>query len=181
MGQLMSSEHGEHPLALTDDNHQYLTFSVKQERFALSILEVKEIIEVNQITRVPMAADFIKGVINLRGNVVPVIDFSARIGHKPVIMTKRSCIIFVDLDLEDHQHTMGMLVDEVKEIIEIPPQQLQPAPDFGADVRTDFIQAIGRVGDEFIVLISVKAVLSIDEISRLMSADHSSAQNHART
>jgi len=146
---------------------QFLTFLVNQESFAISILDVKEIIEISNVTRVPMTPDYIHGVINLRGNVVPVIDLSARLDHGRTEISKRSCIILVEIELTDSTQLIGMLVDEVKEILEIPSENIQAAPDFGTDIRTDFIQAMGRVDDNFIILLAINRVLSIEELSQL--------------
>ncbi len=146
---------------------QYLTFLVGHESFAISILDVKEIIEITSVTRVPMTPDFIHGVINLRGNVVPVIDLSARLGHGKANISKRSCIVLVELDLTDGPQLIGMLVDEVKEILEIPAENIQPAPDFGTDIRTDFIHAMARVDSNFIILLAINRVLSVEELSQL--------------
>jgi len=146
---------------------QFLTFLVNQENFAISILDVKEIIEISSVTRVPMTPAYIHGVINLRGNVVPVIDLSARLGHDRTEISKRSCIILVEIELADSSQLIGMLVDEVKEILEIPSENIQAAPDFGTDIRTDFIQAMGRVDDDFIILLAINRVLSIEELSQL--------------
>jgi len=149
---------------------QFLTFLVNQENFAISILDVKEIIEISSVTRVPMTPDYIHGVINLRGNVVPVIDLSARLDHGRTKISKRSCIILVEIELTDSTQLIGMLVDEVKEILEIPSENIQAAPDFGTDIRTDFIQAMGRVDDDFIILLAINRVLSIEELSQLEQA-----------
>ena len=150
-----------------DQLRQYLTFSAGNKNLAISILDVKEIIEINMITDVPMTPDYIRGVINLRGNVVPVIDLSARLGQQSSEITKRSCIVLVQVDFHEDAQLLGMLVDAVDEILEIPEANIMPPPDFGADIRTDFIQAMGRVGDEFIILLNINRVLSIKELSQL--------------
>jgi len=155
-------------LASQDLPSQYLTFLVGKEHFAISITDVNEIIEISSVTRVPMTPDYIHGVINLRGNVVPVIDLSARLGHSCTNISKRSCIVLVEIDVtDDSTQLIGMLVDEVKEILEIPAENIQPAPDFGTDIRTEFIQAMGRVGDDFIILLAINRVLSVEELSQL--------------
>jgi len=166
MSNLVSTSQSD--LAVSDDQlQQYLTFLVSHEKFAIGILDVKEIIEINNITRVPMTPTFIKGVINLRGNVVPVIDLSSRLGKQVSELTKRSSIVLVEVEVHDEAQIIGMLVDQVNEILEIPAANIQPAPDFGADIRTEFIQAMGRVGDDFIILLALNRVLSIDELSQL--------------
>lgn len=153
-------------LSLTEDSRQYLTFSVLNESMAIGILDVDEIIEVGDMTRVPMTNSSIRGVINLRGNVVPVVDLTSRLGgQREAQMTKRSCIVLVEVQQEDEQQTMGMLVDEVNEILEIPEEAIQKTPDFGTDIRPDFIERMGRVDDEFIILLNIERVLSVEELS----------------
>lgn len=146
---------------------QYLTFYVGGERFAIGILDVQEIIEVVNITRVPMMPEHIRGVLNLRGNVVPVVDLAARLGHTRSEITKRSCIVLTEVSHDETSQIIGMLVDEVNEILEIPKNALQPAPDFGASIRTDFIQYMGRIDDDFIILLDVNHVLSVQELGQL--------------
>jgi len=164
-----------------DQPSQYLTFLVGQEIFATSILDVKEIIEISSVTRVPMTPDFIHGVINLRGNVVPVIDLSARLEHSCTAISKRSCIVLVEIEMSDSTQLIGMLVDEVKEILEIPPENIQAAPDFGTDIRTEFIKAMGRVGDDFIILLAINRVLSIEELSQLQQVSQSNLSSQETT
>ena len=168
MNELISSINSSNTSLTTQEQlGQYLTFLVGQESFAISILDVKEIIEISNVTRVPMTPDYIHGVINLRGNVVPVVDLSARLGHGCTQINKRSCIVLVEIEVVDSSQLIGMLVDEVKEILEIPAENIQPAPDFGTDIRTEFIQAMGRVGDDFIILLAINRVLSVEELSQL--------------
>jgi purine-binding chemotaxis protein CheW len=148
---------------------QYLTFMVRKDRLGIAIDDVKEIIEISNMTRVPMTPDYIRGVINLRGNVVPVIDLSARLGHKASEISKRSCIVLVEIsNSEDEEiQSFGMLVDQVDEILDISASHIQPAPEFGSDIRTEFIQAMGRVDDAFIILLEISRVLSVAELSQM--------------
>lgn len=166
MTNLMRSELG-NSLAVPEQIGQYLTFLVGDETFGVSILDIKEIIEIVNVTRVPLTPDYIHGVINLRGNVVPVIDLSARLRHKPTQISKLSCIVLVAVQVAETSQLIGMLVDEVREILEIPPANIQPAPDFGTDIRTDFIQAMARIDDAFIILLAIGRVLSLEELSQL--------------
>lgn len=152
-----------------DEGAQYLTFLVSDERLAMSIDAVKEIIETPRITAVPMTPDYIRGVINLRGNVVPVIDLGARLGRGALTLTKRSCIVLVEVRVGDDGHVLGMLVDEVKNILDIPCEDVKPPPEFGSEIRTDFIAAMGRVEDVFIIILSVDHVLSVQELAALKS------------
>ncbi len=167
MDQLIHKKEHQTELMAQDQFRQYLTFRAGNENLAISILDVKEIIEINTITDVPMTPDYIRGVINLRGNVVPVIDLSARLGRQSSEITKRSCIVLVQVEYNDDGQLLGMLVDAVDEILEIPEMNIMPPPDFGADIRTDFIQSMGRVGDEFIILLNINRVLSVKELSQL--------------
>lgn len=167
MSNLIRKEAGGNALAVQEQVGQYLTFLVGSESFAISILDVKEIIEIANVTPVPLTPDYIHGVINLRGNVVPVIDLSARLKHRCAEVSKRSCIVLVEVDALEGAQLIGMLVDEVREILEIPPANIQPAPDFGSDIRTDFIQAMARVNDVFIILLAINRVLSLEELSQL--------------
>lgn len=144
---------------------QYLTFTVADECYAIGILDVQEIIEVGRMTRVPMTPPHIRGVINLRGSVVPVVDLSARLGKGVTELTKRSCIVLVEVVSDESRQSLGMLVDEVKEILEIATEDMQPAPSFGTDIRTDFIQAMGRVDETFMILLDVNHVLSVNELA----------------
>lgn len=159
----------------TEQIGQYLTFLIGVEVYGISILDVKEIIEIANVTRVPLTPDYIHGVINLRGNVVPVIDLSARLRHWRSEVGKRSCIVLVAVVSPSGSQLLGVLVDEVKEILEIPPAHIQPAPSFGTEIQTDFIQAMAEVDGEFIILLAVDRVLSLEELSRLNQA----AQIHA--
>ncbi|MBS3954202.1 MAG: purine-binding chemotaxis protein CheW [Methylomicrobium sp.] len=172
MSNLIRKENGKNAVAVQEQIGQYLTFLVDKENFAINILDVKEIIEIANVTHVPLTPDYIHGVINLRGNVVPVIDLSARLKHHSAEVNKRSCIVLVEVDVLEGPQMIGMLVDEVREILEIPPTNIQPAPDFGTDIRTDFIQAMARVGDVFIILLAINHVLSLEELSQLNNLTH---------
>lgn len=180
MNELMQKTEHKTELAAQDQLRQYLTFRAGNENLAISILDVKEIIEINTITNVPMTPDYIRGVINLRGNVVPVIDLSARLGRQSSEITKRSCIVLVQVEYNEDGQQLGMLVDAVDEILEIPEVNIMPPPDFGADIRTDFIQSMGRVGDEFIILLNINRVLSIKELAQLKQVADYEAGNASK-
>lgn len=144
---------------------QFLCFKVLGERYAINILDVKEIIELPKVTRVPMALPDIRGVINLRGNVAPVIDLAQRFRGCPTRIDRRSVVLVVHVDCEGERQAFGMLAEEVNEIVDIGSEHLQPAPEFGAGLRPEFIQSMARVNDEFIVLLDLSQVLSIAELS----------------
>jgi purine-binding chemotaxis protein CheW len=146
---------------------QYLTFLLHNEMFAIGILHIKEIIEYGQLTSVPMMPVFIRGVINLRGAVVPVVDLATRFGGQASEITKRSCIVIIEVGSEEGRHDIGVVVDSVSEVLEIPCSEIEPAPAFGAKIRTDFIQGMGKVNGKFVIILSVDKVLSVEEIALL--------------
>jgi len=151
--------------ATFSEENQYLTFTALGQTMAIAILEVAEIIEVASMTRVPMTPDSIRGVINLRGNVVPVVDLAARLGGSPSTLSRRSCIVLVDSVVDGQKQPMGMLVDGVNEILDIAADAIQKTPDFGTDVAPEFIERMGRVGDEFIILLNLERVLDAVDLS----------------
>ncbi|MEF8715506.1 MAG: chemotaxis protein CheW [Accumulibacter sp.] len=158
----------------TESPQQYLTFVLGGEMFAVGILNVKEIIEYGHLTEIPMMPAFIRGVINLRGAVVPVIDLAARFGGAQSQAGKRTCIVIVEVSENDFRHDIGIMVDAVSEVIEIPASDIEPPPSFGARIRADFIHGMGKVAGKFVILLNIVKVLSIDEIAMLaqVAGDH---------
>ncbi|CAK0778299.1 purine-binding chemotaxis protein CheW [Gammaproteobacteria bacterium] len=148
---------------------QYLSFVVGSEVYALGILDVKEIIEYSGVTRVPMMPMTIRGIINLRGKVVPVIDLGVRFTGTPTEPSRRTCIVIVEVDAGDTRHDMGVMVEAVNEVLDISPENVEPAPAFGAAVRADFIRGMGRVNDRFVILLEVKKVLSVEELAQVQT------------
>ena len=157
-------------LAQALGEQQYLTFLLGGEMFAIEILNVREIIEYGALTTVPMMPPFIRGVINLRGAVVPVIDLSVRFARPPVEVTRRTCIIIIEIDNAGEKQDIGVVVDSVSEVLDIPAGMIEPPPSFGARIRTDFIQGMGKVNDKFVIILNVHNVLSVDEMSQLSHA-----------
>jgi purine-binding chemotaxis protein CheW len=149
------------------DPAQYLTFLLAGEAFAIGILCIKEIIEYAQLTTVPMMPPCVRGVINLRGAVVPVMDPQARFGRKPTDVTKRTCIVIVEVQAGSESQVVGVVVDAVNEVIEIAPADIEPPPAFGARIRTDFIHGMGKVKGRFVILLNVDQVLSLDDVGAL--------------
>lgn len=147
---------------------QHLTFVVNGETFAVDTLCVREIIEYGQLTVVPLMPVFICGVINLRGAVVPVIDLEARFGGTRTAVTSRTCVVILETVDDDQPQVIGVVVDAVSEVLEIPLEHVRPTPAFGSRIRTDFIQGITKIKDEFVVLLNVSQVLSISEIAGLV-------------
>jgi purine-binding chemotaxis protein CheW len=149
------------------DTHQYLTFTLGGEMFAVGILNVKEIIEYGNLTEIPMMPSFIRGVINLRGAVVPVVDLAARFGGKISAVQRRTCIVIVEVTQEDAKHDIGIMVDAVSEVLEIGVKDIEPPPSFGARIRADFIAGMGKVAGKFVIILQIDRVLSVDEMAML--------------
>jgi purine-binding chemotaxis protein CheW len=156
---------------------QYLTFMLAGEIFAIGILAIKEIIEYHNLTEVPMMPVSVRGVINLRGAVVPVVDLRARFGQPPSEITKRSCIVIVEVQSGDERQVIGVMVDAVNEVLDIAPADIEPPPTFGARIRSDFIQGMGKVKSKFVILLDVNHVLSVDELGGLESLADASAES----
>ncbi len=146
---------------------QYLTFTLGGEMFAVGILNVKEIIEYGNLTQIPMMPPFIRGVINLRGAVVPVVDLAARFGNAPSAVQRRTCIVIAEVVQDDARHDIGIMVDAVSEVIEIAATEIEPPPSFGARIRADFIAGMGKVAGQFVIILEIQKVLSVDEMALL--------------
>ena len=150
---------------------QYLTFMLAQEQFAIGILGIKEIIEYQGVTEVPMMPPCVRGVINLRGAVVPVVDLLARFGRPASAVTKRTCVVIVESGCgTGERQVMGLLVDAVNEVLDISAADIEPPPTFGARLRSDFSQGVGKVRGKFVLLLDVERALSIDEIAGFAEA-----------
>ncbi len=157
-------------VAVVEAPQQYLTFLLGGEMFALAILNVKEIIEYGNLTEIPMMPTFIRGVINLRGSVVPVIDLTARFGGKATEIGRRTCIVIVEMkggESGDEGQDIGIIVDAVSEVLEIPRGEIEPPPAFGAKIRADFIAGMGKVSGKFVIILNVQRVLSVEEMTQL--------------
>ena len=167
--------------ATIEEDHQYLTFLLGGEMFAIAILNIKEIIEYGSLTEVPMMPSFIRGVINLRGSVVPVVDLSSRFGRSRTEVSRRTCIVIIEVENGDEKHDIGVMVDSVSEVLEIPRSEIEPPPAFGAKIRVDFMAGMGKVAGKFVIILNANKVLSVDELSMLGEAagTMSAVQNEA--
>lgn len=154
-----------------EQQHQYLTFMLNSEIFAIGILRIKEIIEYGNLTEVPRMPEFICGVLNLRGAVVPVIDLGSRFGKQASAISRRTCIVIIEVEHEGAQQVVGVMVDAVNEVLDIPATEIEPAPSFGAKICADFIRGMGKVDGKFVIILNVDYVLSLDEMSSLANAD----------
>ena len=146
---------------------QYLTFSLSEETYALELLKVHEIIGIMPVTRVPRTPEFVRGVVNLRGKVIPVVDLRLKFGMAGQEDTERTCIIVVQICDSGQEVTMGVLVDQVAEVVDITAEQIEPAPSFGTTVDTEFIMAMGKIGDDVVMLLDVDKVLTGGELDLL--------------
>lgn len=152
------------------EREQYLTFNLNGELFAIGILSIREIIEYAHLTQVPMMPRYIRGVINLRGSVVPVVDLLARFGQGLTEPKRRTCVVIVEVDGEDGIQQLGVLVDAVNEVLEIPAADVEPPPSFGVHIRNEFIRGMGKIGERFVILLDVARTFSVDELAGLASA-----------
>ncbi len=151
------------------DQGQYLIFRLGGEAFAIGILRIKEIIEYGHVTEIPLMPGVIRGVINLRGAVVPVIDLAARFGRKRAEPTRRTCIVIIEVRADDETHEVGVVVDSVRAVQEIADQDIEPAPAFGTKLRADFIQSMAKVDGKFVIILDVDRVFSAEEIALVKS------------
>ena len=167
MGQVVKAKGGAVAVKVDEAPSQYLTFALGSEMFAVGILNVKEIIEYGNLTEIPMMPAFIRGVINLRGSVVPVIDLSARFGGSQTEIGRRTCIVIVEVEDDEAKHDIGIMVDAVSEVLDIPGSEIEPPPAFGAKIRADFIFGMGKVAGKFVIILNINKVLSVEEIAML--------------
>ncbi|MDP8567340.1 chemotaxis protein CheW [Methylophilus aquaticus] len=155
---------------------QYLTFVLGREVFAINILNIKEIIEYGNVTEVPKMPGFIRGVINLRGAVVPVIDMAARFDKPTAEITRKTCIVIIEVAHEDSTQVVGVMVDAVNEVLDIEAGEIEPSPNFGANIRADFIEGMGKIAGKFVIILNVNKVLSVGEIAELAGSARSTSQ-----
>ena len=151
--------------AIMEKEGKYLTFALGPEEYGLEILKVREIIGYMDITAVPQTPDYVKGVINLRGQVIPVIDLRAKFGMETTERTEETCIIVVEIDQAGHKFSTGIVVDHVQEVLDIAGGDIEESPQFGASVNTDFILGMGKIGDSVKILLDIDMVLSGDDLA----------------
>jgi purine-binding chemotaxis protein CheW len=146
---------------------KYLTFKLANEEYGLEILKVQEIIFMQEVTKIPRTPDFVRGVINLRGKVIPVVEIRSKFGMETTEDTINTCIIVVQIGGADSSLTMGIIIDDVSEVLDIMPADIQETPSFGAEIDTDFIMGVGKIGDNLKMLLDIEKVLTSDEMSSL--------------
>ena len=158
---------------------QLLTFQLGGEPFAIDIRAIREIIEFGTLTEVPLMPEFIRGVLNLRGAVVPVIDLAARFGRGRSSTGHRACIVIIEVpagDDESELQVLGVVVDAVNEVIDVATDTIQPAPAFGAGIRADFIRGMVQLSDRFIIILEVGKVLSLEEMAMLAEIEQGNSE-----
>ena len=155
--------------ALTVKTGKYLTFTLKEEEYGIGILKVKEIIGMMAITSVPRTPEYVKGVINLRGGVVPVVDLKLKFGMEETEKTVNTCIIIAEVALEGESVVLGALADSVQEVFDLKAEDVEPAPKIGTQLNTEFLTGMGKKDEEFILLLDIDRVFTTDEISMVQS------------
>jgi purine-binding chemotaxis protein CheW len=147
------------------ETRQYLTFKLDDEVFAIDVAKVREVLDLTTITKIPRTPDFMSGVINLRGNVVPVVDLRLCFEMSRTEKTVNTCIVVVEVALEGEATVIGALADSVEEVIDLEPEQIQPAPKIGTQIRTDFIHGMGKRDAQFIMILDIDRVFSAEELA----------------
>ena len=163
------------------EQQQYLTFLLAGEEYAISILKVKEIIEYDTVTVVPKTPKWIRGVINLRGSVVPVVDLAVKFGLEERAVTRTSCIVILEGQLENQNTTMGIVADAVSQVMDLADGDIREVPEFGTRVQVNYLLGMAQLGKKFALLLDVDKVLSTDELLNLdqVSANAGTADGEA--
>ena len=144
---------------------QYLTFKLDDETFAVDVAKVREILDFSTVTKVPQTPDFMRGVINLRGSVVPVVDMRLKFGMSETTKTVNTCIIVMEITLDNETAVVGALADSVQEVLELEPESIEPAPRIGTKLNTDFLVGMGKQNETFIMILNIDKVFTLDELS----------------
>jgi len=153
------------------ETRQYLTFRLSNETFAIDVAKVREVLDLTTITAIPRTPEFMSGVINLRGSVVPVVDLRLCFEMTRTESTRNTCIVVVEVQLDGEATVIGALADSVEEVIDLEPEQIQPAPKIGAQIRTDFIKGMGKRDSQFIMILDIDRIFSAEELSAVRSAE----------
>ena len=161
--------------ALLDKEGKYLTFALSNEQYGLEILKVREIIGYMEITAVPQMPAYVKGVINLRGQVIPVVDLRAKFGMATAEVTEQTCIIVVEISQANHKFDTGIVVDQVEEVLDIPGKDIEAPPQFGSSVDTSFILGMGKVNDSVKILLDIDKVLGAADLNSLSAQSETPA------
>jgi len=153
--------------------NQFLTFKLDGETFALDIAKVREVLDFTTVTKVPQTPEFMRGVINLRGNVVPVVDLRLKFGLPKTEKTVNTCIIITEIEVDRETVIVGAMADSVQEVLDLEPDQIEPPPKIGTKLNIDFIRGMGKRGDEFIIILEIDSVFSAQELSMTQELNES--------
>ena len=148
---------------------QYLSFKLGEEIFALDISKVREVLDFTTVTKVPRTPEFMRGVINLRGSVVPVVDLRLKFGMTITEKTVNTCIIIVEVTVDDETAILGALADSVQEVMDLGPEHIEPAPKIGTRLNTAFIKGMGKRDDRFVILLDIDRIFSANEIMQVQA------------
>jgi len=148
---------------------QYLMFNLREACYAAPIASIREVVEFQGLTRIPLAPPAVPGVLNLRGSVIPVVDLSARIGGATTSIGRRTCVIIVEMRVEQRVQLLGVIVDAVSEALEVEAHQLEPKPAFGAGLRTEFVAGMLNLSGRFVVVLDLTQVLSLSDLEQLVT------------
>lgn len=152
-------------------SQQFLSFALGDEIFAVNVLQVKEILDVINITRVPQMPDYMLGVINLRGSVVPVVDLRCKFGMEKGARNKDNCIVVLEIDFEGERIVIGALTDAVREVLDLTTDQIEPPPRMGMKLKSEFISGMGKQGESFIIILDIDKIFSSDELCVIQGAE----------
>lgn len=149
--------------------NQYLSFTLRHEHFAVEISRVREVLDVTTLTRIPRMPAYLAGVINLRGNVLPVVDLGLKLGMPPVEKTVHTCIMIVEIEIKEDEEkvNIGVLTDMVLEVLDLNEEEIQPTPKMGCQLNTEFIRGMGHQDDKFLILLDIDKILSDEETAGL--------------
>lgn len=158
------------PVSTTAETGQFLSFILDNEIYAIDITQVREVLDLTKVTHVPRMPEFMKGVINLRGGVVPVVDLRIKFGMNVMEDTVNTCIVIIEVPIDGELTLLGAIADSVKEVITIEPSEIEPAPKLGTRLNTEFIKGMSKREDDFIILLDIDRVFSMEELSHVQGA-----------
>jgi purine-binding chemotaxis protein CheW len=161
----------------TTETTQYLTFRLQEEIYAVDVANIREILDFTTVTKVPRTPDYLRGVFNLRGSVVPVVDLKHKFGLFFTDKTVNTCIIVMELTVEGETVVLGALADAVQEVLDLEPGQIEPAPRIGTRLNTEFIKGIGKHNDAFLIILDIGKIFTFDEVG-VLSDSEASATTH---
>ena len=153
-----------------NETTQYLTFRLEEETYALDISRVHSVLDFDKVTKVPKTPDFMRGVINLRGSVVPIVDLKLKFDLSETEKTIDTCIVISEVELEGEKTVLGILADTVEEVITMEPDKIEPAPRIGTKVNTEFIKGMGKRDENFVIILDIYKIFSVEELEMVQGA-----------